>query len=39
VGVFIMDSADANMKRVMAYLFTGLVGIFFGIIFLVKIVT
>ncbi len=34
-----MDSADANMKRVMTYLFAGLVGIFFGIVFLVKIIT
>lgn len=34
-----MDSADANMKRVMTYLFTGLIGVFFGIVFLVKIIT
>jgi hypothetical protein len=33
-----MDNADLDMKRVMTYLFTGLLGVFFGIIYLVNII-
>ncbi|GMR01570.1 MAG: hypothetical protein BMS9Abin19_0969 [Gammaproteobacteria bacterium] len=29
-----MDNADAGMKRVMTYLFTGLLGVFVSIIYL-----
>jgi hypothetical protein len=33
-----MDNADLDMKRVMTYLFTGLLGVFFGIIYLVNMI-
>jgi hypothetical protein len=33
-----MDNADLDMKRIMTYLFTGLLGVFFGIIYLVNII-
>lgn len=33
-----MDNADLDMRRVMTYLFTGLLGVFFGIIYLVNII-
>jgi len=33
-----MDNADVDMKRVMTYLFTGLLGVFFGIIYLVNMI-
>ena len=33
-----MDNTDLDMKRVMTYLFTGLLGVFFGIIYLVNII-
>ena len=32
------NAADANMKRVMTYLFSGLFGVFFALVFLVNIV-
>ena len=34
-----MEAEDLKMKRVMTYLFTGLMGVFFGIIFLVSTIT
>lgn len=34
-----MDSADQNMKRVMTFLFTGLFGVFFAIIYMVNMIT
>ena len=33
-----MESTDLDMKRVMTYLFTGLLGVFFGIIYLVNMI-
>ena len=33
-----MDNADLDMKRVMTYLFTGLLGVFFGIVYLVNMI-
>ena len=33
-----MDNADLDMKRIMTYLFTGLLGVFFGIIYLVNMI-
>lgn len=33
-----MDNADSEMKRVMTYLFTGLFGVFFAIIYMVNMI-
>ncbi len=33
-----MDTTDASMKRVMSYLFTGLIAISLGIIFLANMI-
>ncbi len=33
-----MDNAHLDMKRVMTYLFTGLLCVFFGIIYLVNMI-
>ncbi len=33
-----MEMTDATMKRVMTYLFAGLFGVFFGIIYLVNMI-
>ena len=33
-----MENEDLNMKRVMTFLFTGLFGVFFGIIYMVNMI-